>query len=188
MSKDIMKVSCMDSGKQIFGAEIPADTPDEKKLWITSAYPQAMCVFLKTKKQIKGTSIAGEAVPNLKDAAPNDLAKALSYLSGEGEIGQPYGSDFDSGMKTYSKTYNAFPMDNNTINLTIGIYENAKQEDVLKFWGYLKKNTEILGSMTPTIEILDSIAILSVEGVLDTDANQVCQEAKEYASGCIATY
>ena len=188
LAENVVKVSCMSNGKQLFKAELPEGSADKNRLSIASAYPNAMCVFLKVDKTSAGDEMKNEVYSGITDAQSSDLSKVLSFLSSGKEVGQPYGEDFDKSMELYSKTYNAFSASNKTVNLTIGVYNDINHEDVMAYWEYIKEKTELLSQMIPIIEKVESTIVLSVENVLDQDVEEVCQEAKKYASGCVAIY
>lgn len=119
----------------------------------------------------------------------SDLASALAFLStGQQSIGKPYGDVFDEGMQDFMKTDNVFESKEGSVNLTIGVYSSASPEDVLGHWAFIKKNSVYLAQMTPSIERVGDITVLSVQDVSDGFAAKVCEEADKYASGCLAVF
>lgn len=186
-----VRASCTQDGRIVYREDLPAGTPSDRRLQIAAKYRKALCVFLKTDP-------IEAAAPNLRDpgiqavtggGGTGDLAAALAYLSPGGDVGTPYGGqEFDEGMKSFTKSENAFTDQVRSVNLTIGVYSGATTEDVLAHWAYIKQNTKLLGRMTPSIETVGDIVVLSVDDVADDDASAVCKEAQTYASGCMAVY
>lgn len=186
-----IRASCMQAGRIVYRENLPAGTSADRRLEIAARHRNALCVFLKAEP-------VEAVVPDVHDPAlaamagggggNEDLASALAFLSPGASVGTPYGGAFDDGMKDFMKTENAFTDHVKSVNLTIGVYTGATSEDVLGHWAVIKKNTKLLGRMTPSIERVADVVVLSVENVADEDASAVCKEAQEYASGCMAVY
>jgi hypothetical protein len=187
-----VRASCVaQDGRIVYREDLPAGTPSDRRLQIAAKYRKALCVFLKTDPlEASAPNVSDPAIASVTGGGGNgDLAAALSYLSPGGDVGTPYGGqEFDEGMKSFMKSENAFTDHVRSVNLTIGVYSGATTEDVLGHWAYIKQNTNLLGRMTPSIEQVDDVVVLSVEDVADEDASAVCKEAQTYASGCMAVY
>jgi hypothetical protein len=184
-----VRASCTTKdGQVIYREDLPVGTSADRRLQIASAHRNALCVFLKVDAVATEQEGHEPALAALSGGGNEDLASALAYLSPGSSVGTPYGGAFDKSMKSFMKTENAFTDEVKSVNLTIGVYANATSEDVLGHWAYIMKNTKALSRMTPSIERVGDVVVLSVEGVADEDASLVCQEAEKYASGCIAVY
>lgn len=185
-----VRASCTtQSGQIVYRADLPPGTSADRRLEIAAKHRNALCVFLKSDP-VEATmpDVHDPALAAVSGGGTEDLASALAFLSPGASVGTPYGGVFDEGMKTFMKTENAFTDEVRSVNLTIGVYSGATSEDVLGHWAYIKKNTDLLGRMTPSIERVGDVVVLSVEGVADSDASVVCQEAEKVASGCVAVY
>ncbi|MCZ7861703.1 hypothetical protein O9X98_09855 [Agrobacterium salinitolerans] len=184
-----IRASCMQAGRIVYREDLPAGTSADRRLEIAAAHRNALCVFLKTEPiEAVVPDVHDPALAAMGGAENEDLASALAYLSPGAAVGTPYGGAFDDGMKDFMKTENAFTDQVKSVNLTIGVYSGATSEDVLSHWAIIKKSTRLLGRMTPSIERVADVVVLSVENVADEDASAVCKEAQEYASGCMAVY
>lgn len=184
-----VRASCTQAGRIIYREDLPSGTPANRRLEIAAANPNALCIFLKAEPVEANVPEVNDAVlANVSGGGSEDLAAALSFLSPGGAVGTPYGKVFDESMTSFMKTENAFTKDIKSVNLTIGVYSGATPEDVLAHWGAIIKNAKLLGRMTPSIERIGDVTVLSVENVADEDASIVCEEAQQYASGCVAVY
>ncbi|MBY3151038.1 hypothetical protein HFO56_01170 [Rhizobium laguerreae] len=185
-----VRASCTQAGRIVYREDLPAGTPSDRRLQIAARYRNALCVFLKSDPvETSVEDVHDPALAAVTGGAGGDIASALAYLSPGGEVGTPYGGEeFDEGMKSFMKSENAFTDHVRSVNLTIGVYSGATTEDVLGHWAYIKQNTKLLGRMTPSIERVGDVVVLSVEDVSDEDASSVCKEAQTYASGCMAVY
>lgn len=190
VEEGVIKASCVTkAGLVRYREDLPPGTPPEKRLEIAAKYRDALCVFLKSEPVEAGVSETRDpALAALSGSNTEDLASALAFLSPGGSVGSSYGGAFDESMHTFLKSENAFTDQSKSVNLTVGVYADASSEDVLAHWGYIMKNTHVLGKMTPSIDKVGDVVVLSVEGVSDTDAAKVCQEAEKVASGCLAVY
>lgn len=181
---DMVRASCVMGTERLLQADLPADQAEAAKRDIIARYPKALCVFVKPS-----SSIENGALPSMSDA-PDDLARALAYISPSGEIGKPYGKAFNDAMTSYSKTPNAFggAKSGGSMNFTVGIYEGANQSEILQYWDYVKHDSKVLGRYTPTLQTAENVVIVSVENVPDADAAELCHEAEKFASGCVSAY
>ncbi|MCS4089769.1 hypothetical protein [Rhizobium sp. BK176] len=184
-----VRASCTQDGRIVYREDLPAGTPSDRRLQIAAKYRKALCVFLKTDPvEASAPTLRDPAIPAVT-GGNGDLAAALAYLSPGGDVGTPYGGqEFDEGMKSFMKSENAFTDHVRSVNLTIGVYSGATTQDVLAHWAYIKQNAKLLGRMTPSIETVGDVVVLSVDDVSDDDASAVCKEAQTYASGCMAVY
>jgi hypothetical protein len=185
-----VRASCTTQrGEIVYREDLPAGTSADRRLEIAAKYRNALCVFLKSDPiEVNLPEVHDPALASVSVGRNEDLASALAFLSPGASVGAPYGGVFDEGMKSFMKTENAFTNDVKSVNLTIGVYSGATSEDVLGHWASIQKTTKKLGRMTPSIERIGDVVVLSVEGVSDTDASIVCEEASRVASGCIAVY
>jgi hypothetical protein len=186
-----IRASCTQDGRIVYREDLAPGTPSDRRLQIAAKYRKALCVFLKTDPMVASApNLRDPAIPAVTGGGGNgDLAAALAYLAPGGDVGTPYGGqEFDEGMKSFMKSENAFTDHVRSVNLTIGVYSGATTEDVLAHWAYIKKNTKLLGRMTPSIETVGDVVVLSVADVADDDASAVCKEAQDFASGCMAVY
>ncbi|MDW9478815.1 hypothetical protein GOB57_08880 [Sinorhizobium meliloti] len=184
-----VRASCTEAGRIVYREDLPGGTSADRRLEIAAQHRNALCVFLKSAPvETSVPAVHDPALAAVAGGGNEDLASALAYLSPGGSIGTPYGGAFDEGMKSFMKTENAFTDQAKSVNLTIGVYAGATTEDVLGHWAYIMKNTKLLGRMTPSIERVGDVVVLSVEDVADEDASVVCQEAQRHASGCMAVY
>jgi hypothetical protein len=187
-----IRALCMQPGQAgqiVYREDLPAGTSADRRLEIAALYRKALCVFLKVEPtQDAVPDVHDPALVAMSGAGNQDLASAIAYLSPGASVGTPYGGAFDESMKDFMKTENAFTDHVKSVNLTIGVYTGSTSEDVLEHWAVIKNSTKLLGRMTPSIERVGDIVVLSVENVADEDASAVCREAQEYASGCMAVY
>jgi hypothetical protein len=186
-----IKASCIQGGRLVYREDLPRNIPADKRLQIAANYPQALCAFMLTEPTPSATIEPGPPIPSgLASSASGDgLESALAYLGADqGAVGTPYGEVFDQAMDDFMKSENSFSSPEGTVNLTIGIYRDTKSEDVLAHWAEMQKNSPILSSMTPSIQTVEDVTVLNIEDVADSQANDVCKAADEFASGCIAVY
>jgi hypothetical protein len=185
----VIKASCVQGGRVVYREDLPAGTSADQRLKIKNDHRGALCVF--AQMQPLGT------MPDTRDAAlagalgggTGDLASALAYLGTDrAEIGTPYGGAFDQGMQEFMRTDNAFSAPEKTVNLTIGVYADSDSQSVLAHWAYIRDNTTYLAKMTPSIEQVGDVTVLSVENVSDGYVARICDEASKVASGCVAAY
>nr|WP_250807932.1 hypothetical protein [Neorhizobium tomejilense] len=185
----VIKASCVEGGRVVYREDLPAKTSADRRLQIAAKYRQALCVFARTEPAAAMPDVVDPVLAGTLGGGNGDLASALSYLgTGKTEVGTPYGGAFDKGMQEFMKAENVFSSPENTVNLTIGVYAGSDTETVVGHWGYIKENTTYLARMTPSIETVGDVTVLSVENVSDGYASRVCEEAEKVASGCIAVY
>lgn len=58
----------------------------------------------------------------------------------------------------------------------------------MEHWRQMSAGTKVLSKMTPTVTTAEDVMMLSIEGVTDGEAGQLCDEAQERGVGCLAAY
>jgi len=198
----MVRASCHQAGRIVYREDFPADAPAEKRILIAARHPGAMCVFLDVPAE-------GESAPSLPadayrkpdvadsfDPGDPDLAAALSVIA-EGRVGERYPSEIAEAVRGQAQPSGGNPARTGGkdgpnaggfLNLTVGIYRNVPMKDVMDHWKAMQEDTKVLSRMTPTVNAMDGVIVVSVESVPDALAAPLCEEAAMKGSGCVAVY
>lgn len=189
----VMRASCAENGQIVYREDFPADSPIEKRILIAAQNPGAMCVFLDAPTAVP-PSAAPEAT-GTEDAAvvpgsqDEGLAAALSIIA-EGKTGDVYPRAL-AGVMEGGKPLPAAKARNapaHFLSLTVGIYKDVPLADVMDHWKIMQQGSKVLARMTPTVNRLGEITVVSVENVPDELAVPLCDEAAKKGAGCVAAY
>jgi hypothetical protein len=203
---EIIRASCSERGRVVHREDMAANASPEKRLSIAAARPNALCIFLKVGEPADRVPSEGTPLQVQVQAAPanapsaigapvaqDDLAKALAFISdgrdkGPSSVAAYSNPDvFNDGPSPFAAE-KAFSKSTDSVNLTIGVYDNATSETVNAHWNFIKSQTSFLAQMTPSIKTVDGVTVLTLENVMTSAAAKACEEAEKYASGCIAVY
>jgi len=184
-----VKASCTQNGRVVYREDLPPGTSSDRRLEIAAANRNALCVFIRADAPAQAPRLTDDpAIAAAGGVEGEGLAAALSFLSSGESVGSPYDPAVKAAMEDFLRAENAFTSDGTSVNLTIGIYSGASGEDVLGHWKYIVENSRVLGRMTPTVETVGDVTVLSLRDVADADAATVCEEAELFASGCLAVF
>lgn len=195
-----VKASCSQDGTVVYREEIPAGAPAERRLLIASMHPKALCVFLDRSVSAQSMPDGREAVPADESIAGGDesLAAALAVIA-SGKTGDAYPEGMaafvrESGAVNEAVRPSAKPsakaggQAGRFLNLAVGVYRNVGMADVMAHWKAMQAGTKVLSRMTPTVNASAGVTMVSVEGVPDELAAELCEEASAKGSGCLAVY
>ena len=199
-AKDSLRVTCTQNGRIVYKEELPANAGQEERMFVYAKNPDALCIFLQDEPPpgalgVESFEVAGSGKVGggtSENTPSNDLATALAMISS----GKPASSmpiDLTDAMQKFrSETGAAAPAPKaekqKLLNLTIGIYRSVGAGDVISHWKAMQKQGASLRNLTPTLTSVADITMLSVENILDEDADAVCKDASVLGSGCIAFY
>ncbi|NTF17492.1 hypothetical protein G6L37_03700 [Agrobacterium rubi] len=198
-SDGIIRATCTSKGgSTTHRQDLPENASAEQRLAIATAYPEDMCLFLKiadlppehrvpssvtVPQEVLRETMSGSGVPD------ESLAAALSVLSGQdapstAKAATSFSNGFDRAVSwSPAEKERAKPL-----NLTIGIYKSMAMEDVMTHWREMQSGTSILSRMTPSMQVVGDVTMLSIENVADDDAATLCEEAGRKGAGCVAIY
>lgn len=192
----VVKASCSQDGRVVYREEIPAGAASERRILIASMHPKALCVFLEPRDPSvpAAEATASGAVGQVSEEDDASLAAALAVIA-SGKPGDAYPdgiSDFVKGSAGESapaaKPVRKAAGDAHFLNLAIGVYENVPLADVMAHWKEMQEGSKVLSRMTPTVNSSGDVTMVSVEGVPDELAAQLCDEAAVKGPGCLAVY
>lgn len=189
----VIRASCSQDGRIVYREDFAAGSPMEKRILVAARHPGAMCVFLDVPAQQaagRAGALAGGGVSATVAGRGDDaeLAAALSIIAG-GKPGDPYPLAFAEEMSKIATSGNAVAQPaKQLLNLTLGIYRGVPLADVMAHWKAMQDGTEVLARMTPTVNGVDGVTVISVEGVPDELAVTLCEEAEAKGAGCVAVY
>lgn len=194
-ASETVRASCHQDGRIVYREDFPSDAPAEKRILIAARHPGAMCVFLDVPggAAAKSNPVAvTEPFERQRTSGDDDLAAALAVIA-EGRPGDRYPPSIADAVKEAAAPQaqeeggkeGARP---GFLNLTIGIYRDVPLADVMEHWKAMQDGTKVLSHMTPTVNALDGVIVVSVEGVPDDLAGTLCEEAAAKGAGCVAVY
>lgn len=192
----VVKASCSQDGRVVYREEIPAGTASERRILIASMHPKALCVFLEPTDPSSAAAIPpSQGSPGtIAGDADASLAAALAVIA-SGKPGDAYPDGISDFVKGSAKpeAQTAKPAkrakgDAHFLNLAIGVYERVPLADVMAHWKEMQEGSKVLSRMTPTVNSSGDITMVSVEGVPDELAAQLCDEAAVKGPGCLAVY
>lgn len=196
LADGMIRATCtVKGGVTVHRQDLPEDVSATDRLAVATAFPDAMCVFLKVSGQppeVRSIPSGASEILVSTDGASIDvdesLAAALSVLSGT-EISS------DESTRSFANSF-ATPMSRSAperrlakpLNLTVGIYRSMPMSDVMAHWRSMQAGTKILSRMTPSMSVVGEVTMLSIENVPDAEAAGLCEEASDKGAGCLAVY
>jgi hypothetical protein len=202
-AKDALRVTCTQNGRIVFKEELPANAGQEERMFVYAKNPDALCIFIQdgpalesigaVSPQIGIEAMSGKVIGGTSENTPsNDLATALAMIS-SGKPAPSMPIDLTDAMQKFRQETGAIrppaqPVQQKLLNLTVGIYRSVAANDVLGHWKAMQQQGPALKNLTPTLTNVADITMLSVENIVDENADAICRDAALLGSGCIAFY
>lgn len=201
------RVSCTVNGISVYREDIPQRMlNDRRKEAIRLAHPDAMCVYLDLNRETPLSMDTGS--PRAINSAfkqsldtRDDLAAALAIIS-DGNVGSKYPDDIElfvkgrdkamlgdgMGLARESTQEAAHKSPGSVLNMAIGIYREVSVETILAHWRSMQSKSKLLTKLTPTIDTVDNVSMLSLLKIPDEMVAQLCDELETFNSKCITAF